>query len=419
MNDQPLKTKTCLQMPNKHRTVICHEGAYYLAMLVVLFGGVMVSEANLLMGLAGMLCGPLLVGWRLLAVSMKRLEARRSMPHGVSAGDLLVVKISLTNKRRRMASWAVAAEDQLRRENTSGRRYTIRPTVYFAHVPAGETRDQVYRGRLLDRGRYVFGPIKVSTRFPFGLFRRTIVFSDTDTLTVYPRLGRLTRAWTARHHEAFEGLQRRQQQHGRSSGDYFGVREWQSGDSLRWIHWRSSARHGNLIVRQFEPHRNRDVAVLLDLWQPRKPDTEALQNVELAVSFAATVAADICRKGGSNLSVGVGGPEPELTTGPVSVGLLEGTMERLAMATAASEDHLPKLLETALGSIEGGTEVVLVSTRPVDLADRGRFGPLLDDPIRSGMAGRIRVVDTSRSELTELFQVERSLAAAEEQLAEI
>ena len=393
-------------MPSKHRTIICHEGAYYLMMLVVLFGGAMVSEANLLMALAGMLCGPLLIGWRLLAVSMKRLDARRTVPHGVCAGDLLVVNVSLTNKRPRMASWAVAAEDRLRRENKSGRRHTIRPTVYFSHVPSGETRNQAYRGRLLERGRYVFGPLKVSTRFPFGLFRRTIVCRDTDALTVYPRLGRLTRAWTSRHQEAFEGIQRRQQQYSRSSGDYYGVREWQSGDSLRRIHWRSSARHGHLIVRQFEPHGNRDMAVLVDLWQPDKPDTEALQNVELAVSFAATLVADVCRRGGSNLSLGIGGPAPELTSGPVSAGLLEGTMERLAVATAASEDHLPKLLETALGGIEGGAEVVLVSTRPVDLTDRSRFGPLWDDPIRSGMAGRIRVVDTSKSELTELFQIE-------------
>jgi uncharacterized protein (DUF58 family) len=246
----------------------------------------------------------------------------------------------------------------------------------------------------------------VSTRFPFGLFRRTIIFRDADTLTVYPRLGRLTRAWTARPREAFDGLPQRQQRHSRSSGDYYGVREWQSGDSLRWIHWRSSARHGNLVVRQFEPQRNRDVAVLLDLWQPDKADTEALQNVELAVSFAATVVADICRKGGSNLTVGLSGPEPEWTSGPASVGLLEDVMERLAVATAAGEDHLPRLLETALDRIENGAEIVLVATRRVDLADRDRFGALWHDPIRTASAGRIRLVDTSKSELTELFEVE-------------
>ncbi len=394
-------------MPNnKHRTAICHEGTYYIAMLVVLFVAVLLSNANLLMALAGMLCGPLLIGWRLLVISMRRLDVRRTVPRGVSAGDLLVVDVALTNGRRRMSSWAVAAEDQFRQENKSGRRHTIRPTIYYSHVPSGQTRHQVYRGRLLERGRYVFGPIKVSTRFPFGLFRRTIVFRDTDTLTVYPRLGRLTRVWTARHHEAFEGIQRRQQQYRRSSGDYYGVREWQSGDSLRWIHWRSSARQGNLIVRQFEPHRNRDVVVLVDLWQPLKPDTEALQNVELAVSFAATVVADICRKGGSDLSVGIGEADPKLTQGPVSAGLLEGTMERLALATAASDDHLPKLLETALATVEGTAEIVLVTTRPVDLTDRQRFGSLWDDPVRSAIAGRIRLVDTSRSDLTELFQVE-------------
>ncbi len=140
--------------------------------------------------------------------------------------------------------------------------------------------------------------------------------------------------------------------------------------------------------------------------KPNATRTVVVSNSEGLHARAATLVADVCRKGGSNLSVGISGPEPEWASGPVSVGLLEGTMERLAMAAAAGEDHLPKLLQMALDRIESGAEIVLVATRPVDLTDRGRFGPLWDDPIRTGIAGRIRLVDTSKSELSELFRVE-------------
>ena len=95
-------------------------------------------------------------------------------------------------------------------------------------------------------------------------------------------------AWNVQHAEDVEGWQGGRQPT-RASGDFFGVREWQAGDSVRWIHWRGTARHGQLMVRQFEKHRRRDIVLLLDLWQPSQPDEEHLENVELAVCFAAMV----------------------------------------------------------------------------------------------------------------------------------
>ena len=176
--------------------------------------------------------------------------------------------------------------------------------MLFPYARAGQSRKGVYRGRLVERGRYRFGPLRASTRFPFGLFSRTITLGKPETLIVLPRLGRLTRGWAARRQEAFAGTDRRRRRPG-AEGDFYGVREWRSGDGRRLIHWRSSARLGKLVVRQFERPRSRDVAVVLDLWQPEPHRPEHVENVELAVSFAATVLADVCRKGGSNIYLGI------------------------------------------------------------------------------------------------------------------
>ena len=67
------------------------------------------------------------------------------------------------------------------------------------------------------------------------------------------------------------GDQRRHPQRGVSEGDYYGLRPWQSGDSMRWIHWRTTAKMGRPTVLQFERQRNRDVALLLDPWLPAEP----------------------------------------------------------------------------------------------------------------------------------------------------
>ena len=387
-------------------TALCVEGWYYLLVLAFVFTAAMLQEMNLMLVLVGMLIGPLLFSWRLVVVTLRGLEVRRRMPRGVCAGDLLVAGVELANPRSRIGSWAVVVRDQIRAEAGPGRGRSIRPTVFFWYVPAGESRQAVYRGRFPQRGRYRFGPLRLSTRFPFGLFQRRRTSEETNVLTVFPRLGRLTRGWIRRHHEAFEGTQQRERRHSRITGEFYGVREWRTGDSRRWIHWRSSARHGTLVVRQFEQQRNRDVAVLIDLWQPDLPQSDHLDAVELAVSFAATVAADLCRKGGSNLLVATTGPKPESAGGPASLALLQAAMERLAVAEAASEDRLPALFEHVLGQIEPGTEVVLVSTRANDLSDAGRFPMLWRDPARRALARRIRTVSTADEELAEYFQAE-------------
>jgi len=390
-------------MASLRRTTVCREGWYYLLVLGLVSCGAMLREVNLLLILAGLLLGPLLFNLRAVAVTLRNLEVRRKMPQSVCAGDLLVANVSLTNRRRRIGGWAVVVEDEVQAEPARAHEKPLRPSVLFPYVPAGQSRKGVYRGRLVRRGRYRLGPLRISTRFPFGLFCRTIVVGKAETLTVLPRLGRLSRGWAARRHEAFAGTHRRERRHG-TEGDFYGLRPWRSGDSRRWIHWRSSARSGELVVRQFEQPRNRDVAVLVDLWQPPRPTPSDRDHVELAVSFAATVLSDLCRKGGSTLHLGASGAK--LLSGPASQALLQEMMERLAVVQGESADRLAELLMQALGEIEPGTEIVLVSTRPIDLSDRTRFAAPWADPTRRALLRRIRCVDVSSEELSKFFRAE-------------
>ncbi len=396
-----------MQGPRPYRrTTLCLEGWLYLVLLACVLFGAMIREINLLFMLAGLMAGPVLFSWRLAVVSMRGLEVRRRLPRAVCAGDMLVVELELKNTRRRGGSWAVVAEEPIRLEAGAGAEVSVCPRVYFSYVPARHTQQRAYRGRLNQRGRYWIGPLRLWTRFPFGLVCRTVEAGETASLVVFPRLGRLTRRWVTRHHEAFEGTQRRERRYGRAEGDYFGVRPWRHGDSRRWVHWRASARHDTLVVRQFEQHRNRDVAVLLDLWQPEHPKPPDLENVELAVSFAATVVSDLCRKGGSNVMLGITGPGPSWQSGPASAALLQTAMEDLALCRAAADDHLPALLARALDEVEPGTEIVLLSTRPVDLSDRERFAEVWSDPGRQAAARHVRAFDASSPSLKEYFEPE-------------
>jgi uncharacterized protein (DUF58 family) len=395
-----------------HRqTTICREGWYYLAIIAVVFGGAMLKEVNLLLILAGMLLGPFLLSWRAVRANLRGLTIDRNLPLRISAGDLLSIDLNLTNTRRRLGCWAVEVEDQIQRETQGGRNGRgrssppLHPSVLFPYTQAGQSRKSAYRGRLVEPGRYRFGPFRASTRFPFGLLSRTITFGAAETLIVLPRLGRLTTGWKTRRQEAFVTIDRRRRQAG-AEGDFFGIREWRSGDGQRLVHWRSSARLGKLVVRQFERPRSRDVAIVLDLWQHEPSSSEDADNVALAVSFAATVFADLCRKGGSNIYLAVGDGRPECIGGAASPSTLQGLMEQLALAEPQTADALPALLAETLRQVAAGTEVVLVSTRPIDLTDTARFAEFRSDHVLRDRAKRVLCVDTSSEQLADYFVAE-------------
>jgi uncharacterized protein (DUF58 family) len=391
-------------MHTSYRTAITRAGLYFLTVAALVFSGAMLRQVNLLLFLAGMLLGPLLIGWRLAVRTLAGLRVRRGLPPTLAAGETLAVTLALANPRRRLGCWTVAVEDCLEREAAGPRERKHQPRVVFPYVRAGDEQKIVYRLPLSRRGRYRFGPLRVSTAFPFGLVRRRMTVEQPQTLTVLPRLGRLRPGWQQRRRPALAGGERRRRRQG-AEGEVFGLRTWRRGDSRRTIHWRTTARTGQLVVRQLEQPQSRDLAIVLDLWQPDEPRPEQLACVELAVSFAATVAADLCRRGGGSLYLAVGGDGPALRGGPASVGLLHDLLQRLAVAEAQPADRAAELLAAALAEVEPGTELVLVSTRPADLADAARFAAL-DAAGRRAWRDQVLCVDASSAEVEKFFEME-------------
>jgi uncharacterized protein (DUF58 family) len=390
----------------KHHTVLCREGIYYLGVLAIVFLGAMIRQVNLLLLFASLLACPPILAWRLAKVTTHGLSVRRRFPSHVFAGDPLLVQVELTNHRKRFSSWAIVVEDRIQSRTVEQTKdqASFRPAVYFEHIAPGESHKKTYTGYLPRRGRYQIGDMRISTRFPFGFFRRVLSAGDKKSFIVFPRLGELASGWITKQHEASESLQRKRYRPSRVSGEFLGVRQWQMGDSRRWVHWRSTAKHGEMVVRQFEQNQNRDAAVLIDLWEPTKPNGKVKENVELAVSFAATLVNLIARQGGCNLSLGTIDGQPELHTGPTSTPLVEQHLERLAMLEPHREDHLCDLLLIALAQTEPNADLILVSHRPVALSDPHRFEQLRNDPRLRSLAQRLRIVDTSDPALDEFFR---------------
>ena len=114
----------------------------------------------------------------------------------------------------------------------------------------------------LPRGRYAFEDVRLELADPFELERVSVDLPAPGALLVYPRLVRLDRLFSetgTRSHDGRRMLLRRQ-----SGFELHGVREYEQGESLRRVHWRSTARRGRLMVKELEDAPRDEIAVLLD-----------------------------------------------------------------------------------------------------------------------------------------------------------
>ena len=151
----------------------------------------------------------------------------------------------------------------------------ILPGSVLLHDPAGGLgeRDLVvprdgsglriaYSLTNVPRGRYRFGEAEVSVEDPFGLSRRDQRLPDTGTLLVYPRLAKLSSLFSERglrSHGAGRVLLRRP-----AGFELHSVREYQDGESLRRVHWPSTARRQQLMVKELEDSPRDEIVVVID-----------------------------------------------------------------------------------------------------------------------------------------------------------
>lgn len=392
-----------MRLPARY-ILLTSEGWYYLLVLAFIIGGAVLREVNLLVVLAGMMIGPLVFSWRWVMVSLASLAPRRRLPARISAGDPLVVEIEIANQRRRLTSWAIGVSDRLERLEPRGAKPTTQIEAAVPAIRPGLSATTSYRCLLTRRGRYEFGPLRLSTQFPFGLVTASERFDEQQTLIVTPRLGRLSRKWEQWIEAEHAGMHRNSPRRGMNEGDFYGMREWRAGDSQRWIHWRTSARLNELAVRQLEEQRSAEVSLLLDLWLPPQPTDGALGNVEVAVSLAATAVSDICRRSHNHVSLAVHAKERRRWSSPASSGLAQEVLAGLATVEPAESDNLAPALAELLQSAAAQARLIVFSTRKVDLA---RLSAAIDaPPALQALVAQCIWVDVANDDLSGLFTLD-------------
>ena len=390
----------------------------YLIILSVVIVGAILREINLLIILSGLMFGPLWISWYLVRSTLKRVKITRDFPAAVYPGELLMVDVHIENEKRRLDSWGLIYEDRVRHTNAKRKipAKSIRSLVPYIKAKASERT--TYRCRLWERGRYRLGPARISTQMPLGLLRGDITFRKTDEVLVYPMLGSLTGKWAQMVKADRPGQRSWHRSQGQVEGDFYGLRAWRSGDCRRWIHWRSSAKRNELVVRQFEQLRTQDFVIMLDLWldgsEQSTDEAATIRAIERAISFAATVVAEHCRHASGHITLGVAAEQPQVVRGPGSSALLSEALELLADVRATPNDSLNSLLSQLRSHLGSDDRIVLVSTRDTSLLDANRIdSDLYPSDQRTPLAQSICIntTDPSFSDLFTLDELEELAGA--------
>lgn len=391
------------------------EGVIYIGVWLILMFMGLHQQINLVLLIAGLAAGPIVGSIFVSAALIKGLVLTRRHPSYVFAGEVLAVEFQLENRRRWSDALAMVAQQDLAPVEPSppGAR-ELQMKTFFPRVPGRQVGREVWRTNQTTRGRYRFRPAELVTRSPFGLLERRLSVPTTGSLIVYPAIGVLTRRWKLLHREATDARRGRRHDRSAQQQEYHGLRDYRPGDSPRWIHWRTTARLGVPMVKEFEQQSEQDLAILLDPWVARTRGGDAGSDVlEEAIRFVATVCCDACRNQGRRLLLGWTGNSPSVVHGPASTKLLHQMLESLALMKPTSEGTLAALLDRLPPATLREAILVIVSTRRIDLmAELERTARLSESSAASRVASRIVLLDVSRGDLAGLFSYDSGTRAA-------
>ncbi|HJM75372.1 MAG TPA: DUF58 domain-containing protein [Dehalococcoidia bacterium] len=216
-----------------------------------------------------------------------------------------------------------------------------------------------YRTPTRRRGLYELGPVTVTARDPFGFFRLSRTFGHTDTVLVYPNAPELPNFYIPPANLPGEGRFRRRTHN--VTPNVAGIRPYEPGDSYNRIHWRSTARTGELMVKLFELDPASDIWLLIDLQgSVHHAQNDDDNTEEAAVTLAASIARYFIN---ANRSIGLIEFGDDLRVDEPDRGANQYTriLESLALAKANGDVPITSLLTEESRRFGRHTTVVVVT----------------------------------------------------------
>ena len=242
----------------------------------------------------------------------------------------------------------------------------MEPPIF--HLPAHGTVTVSSTVRFGRRGVFDAGQFYVSAVDPLGVFTFTRTVESPGEVVVFPALRQMDSLDLAGFHKVGMSDSRGQARLG-SGVDPSGVRGYQPGDPLRSIHWRQTARTGNLAVIEFEEMQSANLSILMDTSAIGVAGEEPNTTLEFAIRAAAAAARDAVQHGASvAVTASATNGESMATStdnGPGrGAGQLYPVLELLARVEAQNSVSMGSFLIERIGSAMAGATFLFVILKP-------------------------------------------------------
>jgi len=268
-------------------------GGGVFAVIIIVVGFAAWNTANNLLFLVfSLLCSTLFVGWAAARTSLRDLTVSARFPDHIFAGDPAPVIVTVKNTKRLWPSFSILVEARGPKNEVDAvtmRRWKLhhkKTLAYFSYVPHNAAAEQRVEQAFPQRGHVVIDGFELSTRFPFGFFRRRRRLRARNVdIVVYPKPEiisdelHLLPMYAGRMPSTRRG----------AGHDLFSMRDYQPRDDLRHIDWKATARTRRLTVREFTSEDERRISIVLDTGIPTDADEDVNERFEHGVVQAASL----------------------------------------------------------------------------------------------------------------------------------
>lgn len=257
---------------------------YHLHMPGLIYGGLTVligvvamnTQFNLLFWIFGVLLSGFIISGVLSGTMMLGLRIRRLDPQHGAVGEPLLVRYAVRNRLRLLPIFNVHIDELpvrslLRRSGESNRtawqHFMDAARAWVMHIAPRESTHAEAVFWPKQRGRIQFDRMRMWTTFPFGIVKKSVTISQKQHTLIFPMLHELKRG-VLQSLTPVGPLGMRMTQRSGMGDEYFGLREYRPGDSMRSISWKMSARLDQMIAIERTQPSPPKLRVVLNLTRP-------------------------------------------------------------------------------------------------------------------------------------------------------
>ncbi|MBU1007083.1 MAG: DUF58 domain-containing protein [Candidatus Omnitrophica bacterium] len=255
-----------------------------------------------------------------LQFTVPSLFIKRDSNDTAFEGDVLNVNLSIEN-RRSVGAYFFEILDNFPAAPPGKQDVSL----FMLDLNGKEEKKINYVADCYKRGLWKLGPVRIISQDALGFFKIKKVLNVFSEVLIYPHLFRIfafpplakgSVSWMGVETSKISG----------DSHEFFGIREYQRGDSMSRIHWPSTAKHNKLIVRQFERNAVQEATIIFDLKKGHDIGTGRETTLEYSVKIAGSIARHLLNEGVFVQMVGYG-------------------KESTALHFGKGESHMYKILE--------------------------------------------------------------------------